>query len=292
MTDQQYYQNSANWGSYQYVTLDELVNNYMLINVGDDQLISNIRRYKALFYAKEAVKEMSFDTSREARSIEYIVGSDLKMILPHDYVNYVKLSLEINGILLPMSESLSRISTPAYVQDANNDLTFDINGNVITGQSELDIRRIDQSLYSGPGVYNNCMGWCFGGNWYFDGQAGGRFGLETDRANVNGTFTINKRSGVIDFANNITGQRVVLEYISDGLEVDDSEVRIHKMAEKYVYAYITWCILDSKVNIQEYIVRRARDKKSSLLRNLKIRLSNIKAGNLLMIMRGQNKQIK
>ena len=44
MTDQQYYQNSANWGSYQYVTLDELVNNYMLINVGDDQLISNIRR--------------------------------------------------------------------------------------------------------------------------------------------------------------------------------------------------------------------------------------------------------
>jgi hypothetical protein len=49
-----------------------------------------------------------------------------------------------------MSESLSRISTPAYVQDANNDLTFDINGNVITGQSELDIRRLDQSLYSGP----------------------------------------------------------------------------------------------------------------------------------------------
>lgn len=292
MTDQQYYQNSANWGSYQYVTLDELVNNYMLINVGDDQLISNIRRYKALFYAKQAVKEMSFDASREAKSIEYIVGSDLKMILPHDYVNYVRLSLEINGELLPMSESLSRISTPAYVQDANNDLTFDINGNVITGQSELDIRRLDQSIYSGPGAYNGCSGWCLDGNWYFDGQAGGSFGLETDRANTNGTFTINKQSGIIDFANNITGQRVVLEYISDGLKVDDSEVRIHKMAESYVYAYITWCILDSKVNIQEYIVRRAMNKKSSLLRNLKLRLSNIKAGNLLMIMRGQNKQIK
>lgn len=292
MTDQQYYQNSANWGSYQYVTLDELVNNYMLINVGDDQLISNIRRYKVLFYAKEAVKEMNFDASREAKSIEYIVGSDLNMILPHDYVNCVRLSLEIDGVLLPMSEDLSQISSPAYVQDANNDLTFDIDGNVITGESELDIRRLDQSLYSGPGVYNNCMGWCFGGNWYFDGQAGGRFGLETDRANVNGTFRINKRSGVINFANNITGQRVVLEYISDGLEDGDTAVRIHKMAAKYVNAYITWCILDSKVNIQEYIVRRARDKKSSLLRNLKIRLSNIKAGNLLMIMRGQNKQIK
>ena len=292
MTDQQYYQNSANWGSYQYVTLDELVNNYMLMNVGDDQLVNNIRRYKVLFYAKEAVKEMNFDASREAKSIEYIVGSELNMILPHDYVNYVRLSLEINGALLPMSEDLSQISTPAYVQDSSNDLTFDINGNVITGESELDIRRLDQSLYSGPGAYNGCWGWCLDGSWYFNGQAGGRYGLETDRANANGTFRINKRSGVINFASNITGQRVVLEYISDGLEEGDTEVRIHKMAEKYVYAYITWCILDSKINIQEYVVKRARDKKSALLRNLKIRLSNIKAGNLLMVMRGQDKQIK
>lgn len=292
MTDQQYYETEANWGSYQYVSLTDLVNNYMLINVGDDQLVSNVRRYKVLFYAKEAVKELNYDSARESKSIEYIVGSDLKMILPHDYVNIVKLSLEVNGVLLPMTESLSRISTPAYVQDANNDLTFDIDGNVITGESELDVRRLDQSLYSGPGAYNGCMGWCLDGNWYFDFQSGGRYGLNTDRANANGTFTINKNSGIIDFASNITGQRVVLEYITDGLEDGDTNVQVHKMAEKYVYSYISWCILDSKINIQEYIVRRARDKKSSLLRNLKIRLSRIKAGELLMVMRGQDKQIK
>lgn len=292
MTDQQYYENEENWGSYQYVSLSDIVNNYMLIHVGNDKLVNNVRRYDILFFAKEAVKELNFDASREVKAIEYIVGSDLNMILPHDYVNYVRLSLEVDGVLFPMSENLSEISARAYIQDSNNDLTFDINGNVITGESELDVRRLDQSLYTGPGAYNGCMGWCVGGDWYFGYQIGSRYGLETDRANSNGTFRINKKTGVINFASNIVGQRVVLEYITDGLEEGDTGTQIHKMAEKYVYSYITWCILDNKIGIQEYIVRRARDKKSALLRNLKIRLSNIKAGNLLMVMRGKDKRIK
>ena len=44
--------------------------------------------------------------------------------------------------------------------------------------------------------------------------------------------------------------------------------------------------------MQEYIVRRAQKDKSSLLRNAKIRLSNIHPGRLLMNLRGQDKWIK
>ncbi len=51
-------------------------------------------------------------------------------------------------------------------------------------------------------------------------------------------------------------------------------------------------ILNGRLGIQEYIVNRARKDKSSLLRNAKIRLSNIHPGRLLMNMRGQNKWIK
>jgi hypothetical protein len=290
MTEQAYYQNDANWGSYQYVSINDIVNNYMLMRAGNDQLVNNVERYKVLFYAKEAVKELTYDAFKEVKALEYIVQDDLKMVLPHDYVNYVRISLEIDGVLFPMSENTTEISALRYIQDGNGDLTFDINGDVVTGQSELDIRRLDQSLYTGPGLYSGCYGWCVDGDWYFGYAIGSRFGLDTTTANINGTYKINKRAGVINFASNISGQRVVLEYISDGLY--DGTAQVHKMAEKFVYAYITWCILDSKIGIQEYVVRRAKNEKSALLRNLKIRLSSQHAGELLMVMRGKDKRLK
>ena len=88
-------------------------------------------------------------------------------------------------------------------------------------------------------------------------------------------------------------QECILEYISDGMENgSDSLVTVNKMFEEFVYAYISYSILDAKLGVQEYIVNRARKKKTALLRNAKIRLSNIHPGRLLMNLRGQDKWIK
>ena len=89
------------------------------------------------------------------------------------------------------------------------------------------------------------------------------------------------------------GQSVIVEYVSDGMEQgDDSKISVNKLFEKYVYAYIQYEILNSKLGVQEYIVARARKEKSALLRNAKIRMSNIHPGRLLMNLRGQAKWIK
>ena len=86
---------------------------------------------------------------------------------------------------------------------------------------------------------------------------------------------------------------MVLEYVSDGMEGgDDSKVSVNKLFEEYIYAYIKYSILNSRLGVQEYVVRRAQKDKSSLLRNAKIRLSNIHPGRLLMNLRGQDKWIK
>ena len=88
-------------------------------------------------------------------------------------------------------------------------------------------------------------------------------------------------------------QSCILEYVSDGMEAgDDSQVTINKLFEDYVYAYISYQILNSKLGVQEYVVNRARKAKSALLRNAKIRLSNIHPGRLLMSLRGRDKWIK
>ncbi len=129
--------------------------------------------------------------------------------------------------------------------------------------------------------------------WYFEYPIGGRYGLNTETANQNPTFSINKKGGVINFSSGMAGEFCVVEYVSDGMENgNDSEISINKLFEEYVYAYIKYVILSSKYGIQEYIINRTRKEKSALLRNAKIRLSNIHPGRLLMNLRGQNKLIK
>jgi hypothetical protein len=81
--------------------------------------------------------------------------------------------------------------------------------------------------------------------------------------------------------------------VSDGMEnSDNSAISVNKLFEQYVYAYIRYEILNSKLGVQEYIVARARKEKQALLRNAKIRISNIHPGRLLMNLRGMDKIIK
>ena len=129
--------------------------------------------------------------------------------------------------------------------------------------------------------------------WYFEYGIGNRFGLNTETANANPTFKINPKGGVINFSSGMSGKLCVLEYVSDGMENgNDSLVTVNKMFEDFIYAYIEFAILGSKVGVQEYIVARLRKRKGALLRNAKIRISNIHPGRLLMNLRGRDKWLK
>jgi len=299
ITNYQYYTNNgvipedANWGSYQYVSLADIVNNFMLMYVGNDKLVNNVERYNVLFHAKRAIQELNYDALKNIKVIELELGSQLKMVLPPDYVNYVRISLLRNGVLLQLTENRTVLSASGYLQDNNLDIIFDINGEVVTGQSKLDIMRQEAQLYTGPGLYNGNYGWAYNGEWYFGYNIGGRYGLATDEANYNPKFTINKAAGVIDFSTGVQDGHIVLEYISDGMENgDDSLVTINKLAEEYIYNYLKWAVLNNKTGVQEYIVNRVRKDKTASLRNTKIRLSNLHPARLLMSLRGRDKIIK
>jgi hypothetical protein len=91
----------------------------------------------------------------------------------------------------------------------------------------------------------------------------------------------------------MAGELCILEYISDGMEGgDDSEVQVNKLAEEFMYAYMKYAVLNNKTGVQEYVVQRAKKDKTALLRNAKIRLSNMHPGRLLMNLRGKDKWIK
>lgn len=302
LTGYQYYENSGNipenenWGSYQYVSLEDIVNNFMLMYVGNDKLINNVQRYNVLFHAKRGIQEINYDALKEIKVLEISICDDLKFILPNDYVNYVRISLYKDGVLRPLTENIQTNYSNSYLQDNNCRVLFDQDGNVLEGTSILDYDRVtnqQKTMYPGSGLYAGREGINIDQNWYFDYSIGANYGLNTETANINPTYRIDKASGVINFGSGMAGELCILEYISDGMQDgDDSKVSINKMAEEFIYAYIKYAILNAKVGVQEYVVNRAKKDKTALLRNAKIRLSNIHPGRLLMNMRGRDKWIK
>jgi hypothetical protein len=300
----QYYENGGanpedkNWGSYQYVSLQDIVNNFLLMYSGNHSLVNNEEKYKVLFHAKRAVQELNYDAFKEMKVLELTVPDNLRFILPSDYVNWVRISLYKDGWLRPMSENIQTLSAKAYLQDNTGRILFDNLGNALSPQySEIDfdrLTRLKKSIYLNQGSqYDGQYGWNYDGMWYFDYSIGTAYGLNTETANFNPTFNVDRKAGVINFDSPMVGQQCVLEYVSDGMEGgDNSLITVNKLFEKYVYAYIQYEILNAKFGVQEYVINRARKEKSALLRNAKIRISNIHPGRLLMNLRGMDKQIK
>ncbi|HAY89676.1 MAG TPA: hypothetical protein DCY51_09560 [Bacteroidetes bacterium] len=301
----QYYTNGTNpaeetnWGSYQYTSLSDIVNNFMAIYAGNNELVNNVERYQVLFHAKRAIQELNYDAFKEIKALELSVDNELRFVLPSDYVNWVRISLYRDGVIFPLTENIQLNSSSAYLQDNESRVLFDQDGNILKPEySNIDIERIKgtkKSIYlneNNPN-FNGREGWCCDGSWYFEYNVGARYGLNTETANANPTFRIDKSAGVINFSSGMLDKIAILEYVSDGMEGGDiASISVNKLFEDYVYAHIKYAILSSKLGVQEYIVGRSRKEKTALLRNAKIRISNIHPGRLLMNLRGQNKWLK
>ena len=155
ITQYTYYENdgvvptNAHWGSYQYVSLKEIVNNFMLMYNGNHSLVNNEERYKILFHAKRGIQELNYDAFKEIKVLEMLVDGNLKFILPSDYVNWVRISLYKDGWLRPLTENIQVGSALAYLKDNDNNILFDDQGKALSPEySNLDIDRIKGSKKS------------------------------------------------------------------------------------------------------------------------------------------------
>tara|TARA_Y100001937_G_scaffold72722_1_gene98944 strand:+ start:3846 stop:4769 length:924 start_codon:yes stop_codon:yes gene_type:complete len=287
-----------NWGSYQYISLLDIVKNFQLMYEGNHHLINNVNRYKILFHAKRGIQELNYDAFKEIKSLQLTVYDDLKFVLPSDYVNWVKLSLFKDNVVRDLVENIQVQSAIQYIQSGSSTFTYDSSNNVNTETSAIDSARVNgtlQSIYlsdDNNDEISNPQSLDFDDDIYERG-IGARYGLNTETANFNPTFTIDKKAGVINFDSTMKNESCILQYISDGMENgDDTSVTVNKLFEEYIYAYIKYALLNNKFGVQEYIVNRAKKDKQALLRNAKIRLSNIHPSRLLMSLRGENKWIK
>jgi len=284
-----------NYGSYQYISLNDIINNFMVAYVGTGKLIGAVKRTDVIFHAKRGMQEFSYDTLKSIKSQELNIPHNLSVAIPQDYVNYIKMSwIDDYGVKHPIYP-VNALTTNPYENPIQDQRGLPIQDNFdanIEGDSITEERWNTNNIF--PVVNDNTNlenGWYNGDNWVQDRFFGRLYGIDPQYANMNGYFSINDREGKISFSSNLVGKLIVLEYISDGLAYD-LDSRIPKMAEEAMYAYILHAVISHRSGSQEYLVRRLQQDKSAKLRNAKIRLSNIKLEEITQVFRGKSKWIK
>ena len=284
--------------SYQFISLEDVINNFVIAYTGEDKIIPKANRTDIQFHAMRALQELSFDTFKSTKSQEIEVPPSLKMILPHDYVNYVKLTFKdssgIERLLYP-----TRLSSDptAIKQSSDSTYSFEI-GNagldgVDDGINDTDslIHPENSDTWNSYKSNSNTVSSTEHDGYIEDSNEGRRYGLNSETTQSNGTFFINELEGYIHFGSNISGQTITLKYISDSLGTD-AEMQVHKFAEEAMYKSIMYGLLSTRMNIPEYLVLRYKKERFAETRKAKIRLSNIKLEELTQILRGKSKHIK
>ena len=285
-TNAEYYTGN-NYGSYIYISLDDIINNFIVAYIGAGKLIPSAKRTDIMFHAKRGMQEFSYDTLKVIKSQELTIPPSLSIIIPQDYVNYVKCSWVDDAgakhIIYPTRVTSNPTELP--IQDNTGEPTQDQAGdNLLSAQSLTEERwqSQDQTNNWRPDDYKYPFN---------EGLIGQRYGLQPEEAQVNGKFTINERTGTFSFSSDLAGKLIILEYISDGLAFD-LDMKLPKMAEQAMYMHIAYSILSGRSGVPEYIVNRFKRDRSSALRTAKIRLSNIKIEEIAQVFRNKSKWIK
>jgi len=285
---------NANYGSYEYVSLTDIVNNFMVAYVGMDKLIPRVKRSDVIFHAKRGLQEFSYDTLKSIKSQELTIPPSLSVPIPQDYVNYVRISrIDEDGvqrIIYPVN-NLTSSPTNLPIQDADGVPTqnsFGENNQAKQSITEDRWNNNNPDNITGELDENNTdvYDWAW---WKLN--FGQRYGLEPQVSQKNGWFQINERLGTFSFSSDLANKLIVLEYISDGLAYD-MDSKVPKMAEDALYAHINYSILSTRSNTQEYIVQRYKRDRYAKLRNAKIRLSNLKLDEIIQVFRGKSKWLK
>ena len=289
-TQSQYYSGN-NFGDYQFTSLDNIISAFMISYVGESKIISKVNRTDVQFHAMRAIQELSYDVFRSVKTQEIEVPQTLVMPLPQDYVNYVKICrIDDNGlerIIYPTDKTCNPF---AIEQDADgnyslSDTDLDAVNDTLVEQVPSDTLSSYQDQTIRTDIYADDTT-----DIEIDNR-GRRYGLDPQYAQANGTFYIDYKRGNIHFGSALSGQTIVLKYISDGLGTDE-EMVVHKFAEEAVYKHIAYAILSTRSNIPPFIVARFKKERFAETRKAKIRLSNIKIEEFTQVLKGMGKQIK
>lgn len=298
-------------GYYQFITLEEIINNYMVLYTGDDTFGSSMRR-KVEAFAQRAIQEFSYNTFK-VKSLESVINDSFVLPLPQDYVDLVNISyVDQYGTERWLIQRLDSGAPSSALQEDDAEYIYDDQGNLIFDNlnsktlAGLNNDPTDDEQYDGSSTIDRYDSFAGGSsqragqreNLLFTGNRGSyatygkRFYQDSQLANMNGTYVVMEDDGVIYLEPSLAGETVTIRYVSDGLGADISEIKVHKLAEQAIYDSVYYEMIQRSNTIPANEKERAKRRMRGKMREAKLRLSPIGKRELLQVLRGQGVWIK
>lgn len=287
-----YYQDVEQYGDYQYNSLRNLVANFMY-SIQDEDYISGVDVNRVVFHMKRGIQLLYFDVMNEIIRVEIELNPSLQIALPHDYISFVRISwVDINtGKLHPLAVDDSLNFAQAYLQDNEYNFLYSDTGDILQG-THIQNRPGGNQPYG----YNNNLDYSedgFAGYIFPYQNEGGPFNTNRSKIYKNGSFTIDRERGQIQFSSNVNGRIIVLEYISDGMfQRTDSQIKVHKFAEEALYCYVYWQLIKRRVGVPRNEKDEAKRDYYNERRLAKRRIQPIRKDDIRQVLNGSGRFIK
>ena len=235
-----YYSETGAPGDYRFIELDDIIKAFSATYVGEGKICENVNSSDIVFHAIRGLQELSYDTLNSTKEWEVEVPSSLTLVMPLDYVNYVKLSWsDSNGVerlIYPASKTSNPSNIVEPVQEWGGFSTSGA-GTDITSTGDSDTK----TAYKGATAITveTDTGEPIGGD-------GGRHGIDPQYSQANGSFYIDHKAGKFHFGSALAGKTLILKYISDGIVTSDNSINliksiVPKFAEEAISIYCTEC---------------------------------------------------
>ena len=157
-TQQQYY-DGDDFGGYQFISLKDIINNFIISYVGDQKIIGKIKRTDVAFHAQRAIQELSFDTFKSIKSQEINLPPSLTMVLPQDYVNYTKICwVDGAGIERPLYSTRHTSNPPPIYQNTNSEYKLTAVAAITNNTNNVTISGRNTDIIQGMVVTGNGIG--------------------------------------------------------------------------------------------------------------------------------------
>lgn len=267
MSDIEYFNDKSKHGNYQYVSLSSIIDNMLSESFDDDSYLKNTTRHKLLQYAKEGIRKLTQQVSNDVLAFEITVPDNLVVVVPADYVDWVRVSLVVKdsitgGFMLhPLNENRNINTAIGYLQDHKGDLLFDNNGMILTSDSS-------NAFANGYKRYKvSDLGSCGPGKY-----------LDATKVSQYGEFVVDERKGLMLFSSDLMDHEVVIEYISDGLqsELKEEEITIHKQIQETLENWIYYSCIERRRNVPANEKERALRRYKTTLHQSKVDRLNLK----------------
>lgn len=276
ITPHDYHTDITKHGSYQYVPLKDIVNDMWLNTQEDDSILKNVRRYRILNKVKDAIRKHNKQVFKDILAMEITVPDDLSFVLPHDFVDYVRVSLIVTDPvtgsfrLQPLNINNNIQTAVGYLQDNNWDILFDQDGYILKADSS--------NAYNKPYKRYEFNTSSYGGYFYNNNYSGRSNNppLDTTKLSKYGEFQIDERRGEIVFSSDLSDKDIVMEYISDGLSFDtyaEGDISVHKDALSVVKDWAYFSLIEHNRSVPLNEKNRALARYKTSLHEAKIERS-------------------